>query len=317
MALRDPSVGRPTGLVAASGADSIQLDWDANRQSRIRGYQVYRAEDLAGPFADQLDEFAQLPGYLDAELTLATLYHYQVTGISFFFLPGNSQPRVVESQPSDHVSASAGNVLLSLRPVCGPPATDVVVPISINNTLGLRSDGLDFQISYDPLVLTPLAQAAPGEASVLATGLSDGLTFSDDGATANGVLTITASAGEIAAGSGKLFDLQFRINLGAQIGEQTSLSISAATLFSTAGGALVVDFAVPTTVSIEDHFFPGDVTGDGLLTADDQALLEALSKPGAPEPSAGELCAGDLNGDGKLSNRDLLFLGRLLEQLEL
>ncbi|MGA0900646.1 MAG: FG-GAP repeat domain-containing protein, partial [Luteolibacter sp.] len=43
IALRDPRVGRPTGLVARPGANSIQLEWNPNRQSRIRGYYVYRA----------------------------------------------------------------------------------------------------------------------------------------------------------------------------------------------------------------------------------------------------------------------------------
>jgi hypothetical protein len=35
--LRDPGVGRPTGLTAKPGANAIQLDWDGNWQSRIRG----------------------------------------------------------------------------------------------------------------------------------------------------------------------------------------------------------------------------------------------------------------------------------------
>ena len=43
IALRDPSVGRPTGLIARPGANSVQLDWDPNWQSRIRGYYIYRA----------------------------------------------------------------------------------------------------------------------------------------------------------------------------------------------------------------------------------------------------------------------------------
>lgn len=35
--LRDPGVGCPTGLTAKPGANAIQLDRDANWQSRIRG----------------------------------------------------------------------------------------------------------------------------------------------------------------------------------------------------------------------------------------------------------------------------------------
>lgn len=42
VAFRDPKVGRPTALIATSGADSILLTWDPDRQSRIKGYYIYR-----------------------------------------------------------------------------------------------------------------------------------------------------------------------------------------------------------------------------------------------------------------------------------
>ena len=121
LTLRDPSVGRPTGLTAAAGANSIQLDWDPNWQSRIRGYYIYRALDAAGPWAKLVPDYVPLPSYLDTAVDPASEYFYYVSGVSYFFLPGNSEPRRVESLPSDPVSASAGHVTLSLRRVRGMP----------------------------------------------------------------------------------------------------------------------------------------------------------------------------------------------------
>jgi hypothetical protein len=98
--LRDPALGRPTGLTAAVGIDSVQLNWDANRQSRIRGYYMYRGGDRNGPWTKLLEDYQVLPSYLDSNLQPGTSYFYYVTGISYFYLPGNSEPRYVESLPS-------------------------------------------------------------------------------------------------------------------------------------------------------------------------------------------------------------------------
>ena len=317
LGLRDPSVGRPTGLTAAAGASSIQLDWDANWQSRIRGYYIYRALDCGRAMGQTGPEYVPLPSYLDTAVNPGTEYHYYVSGVSYFFLPGNSEPRRVESLPSD------GRVRLGracdVKPASGRgmPHNCVRMPLSIENSLGLRGEGLNIQISYDPEVLTPATQADASKPTVLRTGLSQNLAIQDNGATAQGTLVISGLSGTIEPGSGKLFTLQFKVNDSAQIGLATAVGISAATIYSLEGYQVAVDYSGSEFVVIDGTYTPGDVNGDGVLTEADEDLLKILAKPHAREPTEDELAAGDLNGDGKLDQRDLVLLKRLLAGLPL
>ena len=312
LALRDPSVGRPTGLIARPGANSVQLDWDANWQSRIRGYFVYRSASLAGPWNKLLPDYVPLPSYLDSPVDPAVLNYYHVTGVSYFFLPGNSTPRVVESLPSDPALTQAGKVLLSVRPARGNPGQRIKINLSIENAMGVSGTGMQVRVAYDPAKLQPWAQAQPGAETVLATGLSRNLVFTDNGASANGELVINGSGGSLEPGAGKLFTLQFKV--AASVPKKTALgvTISGATMRDLNGNALVVEILPQDPTASDDTFVEGDLDGDGLVSNADKDLLKDLTKPKSRPPTPDELMAGDLNGDGKLDAKDLVLLVQLL-----
>ncbi|WP_309385767.1 FG-GAP-like repeat-containing protein [Cerasicoccus frondis] len=316
ISLSDPHVGRPSGLEAASGADSILLTWNPSWQSRIAGYFVYRAEELAGPFTNLLTEVRPLPEYLDQTATIGDLLHYRVTAITHYLQPGNSKQISLESSPSEIVSAGAGNVSLSLRSIRGQPAKKVKVLLSIDNSLGLTGEGLSIDINYDPAVITPREQT-DGQPSVLPTSLSRDLVFSDNGATANGLLSITGLSGTIQGGSGKLFVLEFHVEDSASLGLHTTISFQAAELFATAGYPVSIDLSDAANLEVTDIYFLGDLNGDGQLAADDEDLLKTLTKPNSPTPTEFELIAGDLNGDGALTTGDIVLLKRLLKGLSI
>jgi hypothetical protein len=315
LALRDPSVGRPTGLIARPGANSVQLDWDANWQSRIRGYYVYRSASLAGPWNKLLPDYVPLPSYLDSPVDPAVLNYYHVTGVSYFFLPGNSTPRVVESLPSDPALTQAGKVVLSVRPARANPGQRIKINLSIENAMGVSGSGLQLRVAYDPAKLQPAAQADSGVETVLATGLSRNLTFTDNGATSNGELIINGSGGSLEPGAGKMFTLQFKV--AASVPKKTTLgvTISGATLRDLNGNALVVEILPQDQPESDDTFVEGDLNGDGVVTTADKDLLKDLTKPKSRPPTADELMAGDLNGDGKLDAKDLVLLVQLLNSL--
>jgi hypothetical protein len=201
--------------------------------------------------------------------------------------------------------------------VKGKPANYVRIPLSIENSLGLRGEGMNLQISYDPQVLIPATQADAGKPTVLRTGLSEDVEVQDNGTTAQGTLVISGLSGEIDPGSGKLFTLQFKVNDSAALGLATSVGISAATIYSLQGFAVAVDSSGSEFVEVDGTYTPGDVNGDGVVTEADEDLLKILAKPKAREPSEDELAAGDLNADGKLDQRDLVLLKRLLAGLPL
>lgn len=316
-ALRDPSVGRPTGLIATPGASSIRLDWDANWQSRIRGYYVYRALAAAGPFEKVIPDYVPLPSYLYSPANPAVLNYFHVSGVSYFYLPGNSEPRVVESLPSDPALASAGKVILSIRPVQGNPGQQVKIKLSIENATGVSGVGMQIRVNYDASKLQPLAQVLPGQPTVLSTGLSQNLTFTDNGATAVGGLVIDGSAGGLEPGAGKLFTLQFKVAAGVPNGSALATVITEATMRDLNGNALTVEIQNEEQPVSGSAFSDGDLDGDGVVTNNDKNLLKHLTKPNSRPPTANELMAGDLNGDGKLDERDIVLLMRLLIGLPL
>ena len=312
ISLRNPKVGRPTGLIATPGANSVQLEWDANWESRIRGYYIYRAVAAAGPYGSLLANYVSLPSHLETTVSSGVPYYYYVSGVSYFFTPGNSVPRVVESLPSDVAISSAGKVILSVQPVTGKSGKTVKILLSIENAMAVSGIGMQIKVAYDIAKLQPLSQAQPGKPTVVSTGLSKNLTFTDNGATATGELVIDGSAGSLEPGSGKLLTLQFKVAEGVPNGSILGVNITQATMRDINGNVLTVEFLALAQPVSGDTFIEGDLTGDGLVTDEDKTLLQNLIKPNSRAPTADELMAGDLNGDGKLDQKDLVLLKQLL-----
>lgn len=176
---------------------------------------------------------------------------------------------------------------------------------------------MQIRVVYDAAKLQPWAQAQSGQETVLFTGLSKNLTFSDNGATATGELVINGSSGLLEPGSGKLFTLQFKVGAGVPHGSILGVTISQATMRDPNGNALAVEILAQDQPESGDAYTDGDLDGNGSVTNADKNLLKDLIKPKSRQPTANELMAGDLNGDGKLDEKDLVLLMRLLNGLPL
>ncbi len=81
----------PAGLAASPAPDSIELTWEANSESFLAGYRVYRATG-GGDFGRIADGVA-LPAYSDRAVEHGKTYRYAVTSVS---RTGYESPR---SQP--------------------------------------------------------------------------------------------------------------------------------------------------------------------------------------------------------------------------
>ena len=303
MLLRDPKVGRPTNLKAEAGVDTVVLTWDPNRQSRIRGYRLYRAEGngewgtgngepaYAQATAGELgtgngEEFAriaepQLPTYRDEPPEIAT-YDYKVSSVSRFYTAGNSMPTITESPATEVVRATLGGVTFAWRDVNAKVGERVEVVISIENALNYNVAGKSQSLAYDPEYLRPV--------EVVKSGITEGVEMTD--LAQNGSWTVTMTSGVLPAGSGRFLTFVFEA-----LKEGTT----------TVGGATVEIFAAP-------RYFPGDVNGDGVLTKADAQLL-ARPKSDNSKWSEDELKAGDLNGNGKIDNADYQALRAKLKDL--
>jgi len=298
MLLRDPKVGRPTNLKAEAGVDTVVLTWDPNRQSRIRGYRLYRAEGNGEPAYAQAttgelgtvngEEFTriaepQLPTYRDAPPEMAT-YDYKVSSVSRFYTAGNSTPTVTESPATEVVRAALGSVTFGWHDVNAKLGERVEVVISIENALNYNVAGKSQSLAYDPEYLRPV--------EVVKSGITENVEMTDSAQ--NGSWTVTMTSGVLPAGSGRFLTFVFEA-----LKEGTT----------TVGGA-TVEIASAATA----RYFLGDVNGDGELTKADAQLLARL-KNGNEKWSVDELKAGDFNGNGKLDNADYQALRALLRDL--
>ena len=71
----------PTGLVATAGDTVVDLSWEANTESDLAGYNVYRSEASSGPYNKVNAELITTTTYHDTGLTNGTTYYYVVTAV--------------------------------------------------------------------------------------------------------------------------------------------------------------------------------------------------------------------------------------------
>lgn len=314
--LIDPRVGAPADLIATPGADSIWLTWEPNRQARILGYRVYRSAVAAEPWSVLTDPYLRNTEYVD-DAPLRPSSSYRVTGLTGRRLPGNTAIDIVESEPSEVVTASSGQVTMTLHPSAAGAGQTASILLSIDNALRIRGEGLEIRVNYDASKLTPVTQTDPTSKTTWKTGLSQSLSITDNSSTATGVLIITGSGGILKPGKGKLFNLRFIVNAGLSNGEVCAMSIASATLQDTSAASVSVSLVNNGGVTVAQAFMLGDLDGDGDLDQDDKAILIELMKKNSRQPTADELRAGDLNGDGVITPKDLVLFVRLINGLRL
>jgi hypothetical protein len=264
---------------------------------------------LDQPFERLSEGIAPLPSVVDKAVTVGTPYSYHVRGVSFFYTPGNSEPLILQSLPSDPATDAAGKLKLALRPAYARPGTVLQIQVSMELSTNVGGEGMLLRIGYDPALLQPRIQPR----AVLVTGLTKSLVFTDNAATATGELRLTGSGGFMRPGSGAIFTLQFDVSPTAPNNSILALSLLEAGFKDQAGRVLATEILPQGSPATGAFFIPGDVDGNGLVQNTDYTLLNSLTQPKARPPTNNEFRAGDLNGDGRLDSSDLVLLKRVLE----
>jgi fibronectin type 3 domain-containing protein len=78
----------PVGLSATASVSTIELAWDRNTESDLRGYKIYRAAG-DGRF-ERIAELVETPTYSDRQIEAGKRYRYAVTA---FDTANNESPR--------------------------------------------------------------------------------------------------------------------------------------------------------------------------------------------------------------------------------
>ncbi len=301
--LRDPRLGPPTGLSAAAGADSVELNWDPDRSSRIKSYNIYRSFGLAEAFGMlSSPRTVLLPWYLDGSLAAGSTWFYNVHAVTETFLPGNSLPTVIEGPPSDTVSAQIGTVHLQMATRYGRPGGSLFLPVYVSNTRAMSAT-FEVHIVYNTALLRPV--------EVYRTHVTGNVNLTDNAAANSGVLVVKGTGGSVATGAKTLFLVEFHVSETATLGQSCPLVIDFASLADMDGHPLQI-ISRSGLAMARNQFMWGDVNGDGVPNAQDLNALKALLKPGAA-PTADQLSAGDMNGDAELATDDLVLLMRYID----
>jgi hypothetical protein len=311
VSLRDPRFAVPANLRAYGGARSIVLTWDPDRQSRIVGYYVYRSAGTTNSFSRLTNDMVTVPRFEDPQPVPNVTNFYQVTAVCAVNYPGNSVAIFVEGRPSDIAGATVGGVTLWMPDYFGKPGSNTVLQINTPLATGISGTNLDIRVTYNPAILTPVSQIDPLQATVEQTGLTEDLLITDNAATASGELIITGLGGGVLTGQGNLFDINFRVALGAALGTKTTNTLSQVTLRDAFGNPLPVDATDIAVMTVANAYFPGDVNGDGMVSQPDFVLAMKLAvgqRPATPD----EIAAGDMNGNGEIDKDDAHLILRMI-----
>lgn len=241
MLLNDPRVGRPVNLRAEAGATSVVLMWDPNVNSRVRGYGIYRGAD-SNEFA-KIENMCPLPRYRDVPLTIQDWW-YRVTGKSRLYVTGNSTPVESESIPTDAIYVQM-RPSVWLTDTSSFTETNVEVVVSMNNSMGISSDGFSMTFTYDANVLQPLEIKRSGLTANLEGGAQSSVSAGV------GTWTFTANGGEIGVGAGEFLRLVFYVKPVHDVTE-TTVSLTEATVRSEAGQAVSLELPKSAKIDISD-----------------------------------------------------------------
>jgi len=99
----------PSGLLATAGDGIVSLTWNANLESDLAGYYVYRSTEATGGYTRQNEVLLNSPTFTDRVVRYYTTYYYVVTAVDKDFLesPVSSPVSVVPMDPGAVVLSAA------------------------------------------------------------------------------------------------------------------------------------------------------------------------------------------------------------------
>jgi hypothetical protein len=289
------TVPPPTGLRARAGATSVFLSWELRPDYYVTGYNVYRDGVLGGPYTTKLNP-VPLPGttFEDTDVMQGSTYYYKVTAITI-------DP--FESVKSDVAWATPGRIVVSIPDIRGNAGDTVRLPINLDCAWGVQGSGMMIWLSYDKTLLTPVA--------VEKTVLTQGFTFADNIAVADGRVDIAGVGGGTLVGEGHILDVLFTVASGASPGSTAPFTFANVVMFDYEARELDVDHSDTAMFTVSSTYILGDLNGDGVVDLPDAILAQQIAD-GVLVPTAMQLYAGDINGDGVIDSADVTLILRII-----
>ncbi len=195
---------------------------------------------------------------------------------------------------------------------CVPTSSVVRVPLRVSGLME-PVNGVQALFSYDPLILT-LTGATVGDQ--MGSPWDAASLVYLNGNSGNGVIAVALNGSSSQADATVATLLFDAIGPGETSVDFRTASPPFATKITSVTNEVIVPNEIDSPTIISGNHSKGDVNGDGQRDGlDVQQFVDTILNPGAA--TAGELCAGDLSGDGSVTeDQDVpLFVDCLINEI--
>ena len=213
----------PTGLAAVGGTDQVSLTWNANGESDLAGYNIYRSTTSGGTYTKLNGAWLTQASYTDSTVTGGTTYYYVVTAVD---TSGNISADSAEASATPTSGGGGGGGGGGGSPTGDLILTEVLYDVSSTDDgwewveiMNIGSSTVDLSAwslgnggtSYTYSVVQLSGSIAPGETFVVGGGSSGSTNsnptfdqvfnfspdFQNSGSTADGVALFNVTAASI------------------------------------------------------------------------------------------------------------------------
>ena len=182
-------VSQPQGVAAYGGVGCITVEWDANPEPGIAGYNIYRFDYDWGVF-ERLNTAPIIElKFVDRAVRSGETYFYYVSAV----IQSEFLSDYMEGPASMIVGAVVDTIGLWMPDFNGGTGDTVRLSINVSSAEGILGNDMFISVSYNTNMLTPISQVDTNRESVETTVLTEFLTVSNNADTATGVIEIATS----------------------------------------------------------------------------------------------------------------------------
>ena len=286
----------PTGLTVVSGANEILLRWNANTESDLAGYRVYRDAGDGSGFVSLEETLIQGREYADRDIELETAYQYKLSAVD---ADGN------ESSPAGPVSVQSGVIVVWVPDVSEQQDAEVRIPINVTNAAGIDPAGIDIDLYY-PADMVASTTGIRVERTAVTAQVAPLISTEEAGR----IRLTSVGTADTLRGKGHLFDVYLTFGSSVELETCGLLEFNEVKFYDETPTLLPTDYTDTGVLCVRPQCMLGDMNDDGTVDSADVIITLKVAVD-LLELTDCRRQAGDVNGDGDIDSADALMIQRL------